>query len=117
MERNTRKEEIAMRFIELASLHYKEEKELQFYADQLSISIKYLSNAVRSITHVPPTQFLAASLMDEAKLLLLNSNLAIRAISDRLGFSDQYAFGKFFKKHTGLSPRNFKQQNILVSTI
>lgn len=116
-DKNTRKEEITMRFIELASAHYKDEKELKFYADQLSISIKYLSNAVRTITNVPPTRFIAASLVNEAKLQLLNRDLTVGAISDHLGFSDQYAFGKFFKKHTGLSPRNFKNQNIHIDTI
>lgn len=110
---DSRKEDITMRFLELVALHYKNNKELKFYADELLISIKYLSNCVRETTNVPPTKFLADALINEAKTLLLNSKDTISIIASDLNFSDQYSFGKFFKKHTGYSPKNFKKQNSL----
>ena len=117
LKRNSRKEEITMRFFNLVSLHHKEEKELGFYADKLSISVKYLSNCVREITDVPPTTFIADIVVNEAKIALLNTQATISMISHTLGFSDQYAFGKFFKKHTGFSPKNFRKQNKLISIV
>ncbi|WP_231424711.1 AraC family transcriptional regulator [Pedobacter sp. Leaf250] len=110
---DSRKEEITIRFLELVSMHYKNHKDLEFYADQLLISVKYLSNCVRETTQSPPTKFLSYALLNEAKRLLLNSKNPLNIIADDLGFSDQYAFGKFFKKQTGYSPRNFKNHNKL----
>ncbi|MFA4870433.1 MAG: helix-turn-helix domain-containing protein [Pedobacter sp.] len=115
--KNLRKEEVAMSFIELVSKNFRVHKDLSFYADKLSISIKYLSNCVREITKSPPTTFITDMLMNEAKGLLLDPQATVGQISDVLGFSDQYAFGKFFKKHTGASPTNYRRQNHLVETI
>jgi len=114
---NSRKDDITIRFIDLVAANYKKEKELKFYADQLLISIKYLSNCIREITKLPPSKFISDAVINEAKLMLLNSKITINMIASDLGFSDQYAFGKFFKKHTGLSPKVFKQQNKLVRAI
>ncbi len=115
--RNHRKEQITARFLELVAVHFKAEKELKFYADGLFISVKYLSNCVREVTHLPPTRFLAEALTGEAKELLLNTNSTVYAIAEDLQFSDQYAFGKFFKKHTGQSPLQFRKQNQQIDTI
>ncbi len=111
---NTRKEEIALKFIRLVSTHFKMEKELKFYADQLHISAKYLSNTVREITNIPPSNFIADAILNEAKILLLNKGNTIKDIANILGFADQYTFGKFFKKHSGLSPKYYKKENALV---
>lgn len=113
----SRKEEITIEFISLVYDHFKKNKELRFYADRLHVSIKYLSNCVRITTKVPPTQIIADASITEAKILLLNKENTISAIANLLGFSDQYAFGKFFKKNTGYSPLNFRKLNNLVHSI
>lgn len=92
-------------------------KELSFYAESLLISVKYLSNCVREITKSPPTSFIADALMNEAKVILLHPNNTGGMIAGELGFSDQYSFGKFFKKHTRLSPLNFRKRNHLIDPI
>lgn len=109
---NTRKEDIVGEFIELVFVHFKEQRNLRFYADKLHISIKYLSNCVSEITSKAPSVFIANALVTEAKTLLLTTAENISVISEQLNFSDQYAFGKFFKKHTGLSPKNFRNSEI-----
>ena len=114
---NSRKESITMKFLQLVSINFMKEKELKFYADKLLISSKYLSNTVREITNQPPSKFITEALLNNAKILLLNSDNSIKEISNELDFSDQYAFGKFFKKHTGLSPSNFRKTNKLVDAI
>lgn len=116
---NTRKEEITILFIEMVSEHFKTEKELSFYAEKLHISIKYLSISVKETTNTPPTIFIANTLLNEAKVLLLSTKKTISIIAAELNFSDQYAFGKFFKKHTDLSPRNYRNRNktTLIDTI
>lgn len=116
-EHNTRKEAIATSFIDLVSTHFTKERELKFYADKLFISIKYLSICVKEVTGTSPRILIANTLLDEAKLMLINTELNIAVIADHLNFSDQYAFGKFFKRHTGLSPRSFRKDIVSTHTI
>lgn len=117
IEQNTRKEAIVINFLDLLSYHFTRERELKFYADKLFISIKYLSICVKEVTGIAPRILIANTLLDEAKLMLINTELNISIIADRLNFSDQYAFGKFFKKHTRLSPRNFRKGIATANTI
>lgn len=117
LEQNTRKEAIVINFLNLVSSHFTRERELKFYADKLFISIKYLSVCIKEVTGIAPRALIATLLLDEAKLMLINSRLNISAIADYLSFSDQYAFGKFFKKHTGLSPRSFRKDIASTHTI
>lgn len=116
---NTRKEEIVLRFIELVSIHFKTKRKLGFYAKKLNISIKYLFICVKETTNTPPTEFIATALLNEAKTALLSTKNTISIIASELSFSDQYAFGKFFKKHTGLSPKNYRSKNkaVFIDTI
>ncbi|HEY9221003.1 MAG TPA: helix-turn-helix domain-containing protein [Lutibacter sp.] len=116
---NTRREEITLRFIELVSIHFRTEKELSFYAEKLHISIKYLFICVKETTDTPPTEFIANALLNESKTLLLSTKNTISIIASALSFSDQYAFGKFFKKQTGLSPKNYRSKNeaVFIDTI
>ena len=117
VDQNTRKEAIVISFLYLLSYHFTRERELQFYADKLFISIKYLSVCVKEVTGMAPRALIANTLLDEAKLMLINTELNISIIADQLNFSDQYAFGKFFKKHTNLSPRNFRKNIASTNTI
>lgn len=113
----SRKEEIAMAFIHLLSEHFRKERELQFYADNLCISTKYILMSVKETTGRSPRFLIDSFTLDEAKNLLLNTRNTISQISTSLHFSDQYAFGKYFKKHTVLSPIKFIRQQKNVITI
>lgn len=110
-EKRDRMEEITISFMTLVDEHFKTERNLEFYASELHISVKYLSNSVRKIAGVPPTEILSDALATEAKTILLNSSKTSSEIAYLLGFSDQYTFAKFFKKQAGLSPKFFRQMN------
>ncbi|MBQ2133511.1 MAG: helix-turn-helix domain-containing protein [Bacteroidales bacterium] len=45
----------------------------------------------------------------KAKVLLRTPQLTIKEITDKLKFADQSSFGKFFKKHTGISPKKYRE--------
>ena len=49
------------------------------------------------------------SLIVEAKILLKTPDITVQRVADLLNFSDQSTFGKFFKKHVGLSPMEFRK--------
>ncbi|MCZ2101032.1 MAG: AraC family transcriptional regulator [Chitinophagales bacterium] len=109
-EPNSRKEDITLKFLDLVSNHFLEEKELKFYADNLFISIKYLSICVKEISGHPPTYFIHQLLIDEACKRLTDNKFSIADIGYDLGFADQFVFSKFFKKHTKQTPSQFRKK-------
>lgn len=114
---NSRKEDITMRFMELASNHFIEEKELKFYAAKLFISVKYLSICVKDVSGHPPTHFLNQFLIEEACKRLANKNNSIADVAYGIGFADQFVFSKFFRKHLGQTPSDFRKRIGTIHTI
>lgn len=104
----SRKEDITMRFGSLALKHFKERKQLDFYASKVFVTPKYLTETVKEVTGKTAGEILDELLIREAKLMLEDPNLGISEIAIVLNFSDQSFFGKFFKRHVGSSPREFR---------
>lgn len=109
------REEIIVQFIHLLTTHCKEEHDVAFYARQLCIDARYLSRILKNFGGVPANSWIDDALMKEAKLYLRDERLTIGQVADILHFSDQSAFGKFFKKHGGFSPLNYRRTLLGVS--
>lgn len=107
--KNNRKESITIEFLNAIEKDFKSQRELQYYADKLNLSLKYISNCVRETTGSAPRDLIAATTMTFAKNQLTQTAESIEQISESLHFSDVYSFGKFFKKHSGFSPGKFRK--------
>lgn len=105
-------EQLFQQFITLLIRHYKQEHYIEFYARSLSISPSYLSRIIRQTTHKTAAYFINGLLHAEACRLLRHTDRTIQAIADELYFSDQSAFGKFFKANTGLSPLQYRNRSV-----
>lgn len=81
---------------------------VSFYAEQLCISKQYLSLIVKEKAQVPISTIIATVRTDRAARLLRDPELTIQQIASRLSFSDQSSFGKFFSRHTGMSPMKYR---------
>lgn len=103
-----RKEYLAVRFLQLLSVHFKIHRSVQFYANALFITRKYLSKTIKEITGKTPGMLIEEAVLNEARLLLSNPSLAVNDIALTLNFSNQSVFGKFFKKHLGVSPSQYR---------
>lgn len=104
----TRKEDLMFNFMKLLASHFKEERSVQFYADQLFVTPKHLSKTVKELTDKTSGELIDDMVITEAKILLDDSTLSVGNVADALHFSDQFFFSKFFKKHTGHSPTEYK---------
>lgn len=104
----SRKEKIIHEFFSLIFEHYKEAKDVSFYADKLCVSPKYLSTLVRKTTGRTAKDCIDNYVILESRVLL-NSSFTIQEISQQLNFPNQSFFGKYFKKHTGMSPLNYRK--------
>lgn len=100
--------EIYREFRKLLINNYLKEHYIQFYSSQLSVSPTYLSRIVCKISGRTVNEHIAHMLITEARRLLDCTDMTVKQISYRLGFSDQAAFGKFFRNQFGTSPTAYR---------
>lgn len=105
----SRKESLIVRFTELVREQFRSQRNLETYARALNITAKHLTATTKEITGKTAGEIIDDFVLLEAKLLLNNSELSIAQVANELNFSDQSFFGKFFKRHTGLSPKQYRQ--------
>ena len=98
------------RFLALVEMHAFSQRETGFYADKLCLSPKYLSRLVKEKTGRTAKEIILNFVILQARTMLLGTDLNIQQISDTLHFPSQSVFGKFFKRATGLSPREYREQ-------
>ena len=106
----TRSQQIAAEFKQLANRYYATERSLGFYADKLCITPKHLAETVKEATGRRAVEWLAEAVLLEAHVLLQNPALTIGQIADTLHFADQSTFGRFFRKSAGVSPVAYRQR-------
>jgi AraC family transcriptional activator of pobA len=103
-----RKQELNMLFQELVFHHYKEHRNVQYYADALFVSSKHLTETIKDVTGRTAGEWIDDAVILEAKVLLRNQETSIANIAFAIHFPDQSSFGKYFKKQTGLSPSDYR---------
>nr|WP_294898783.1 helix-turn-helix domain-containing protein [uncultured Pedobacter sp.] len=99
------------KFKKLVELHFSENLSVLQYASLLSVSTHHLNSIVKEVSAKTSTQIITERIALEAQQLLNFSELTITQIADNLGFSDNSYFARFFKKHTGLSPQDFRKKS------
>lgn len=109
---DSHKKELAHRFVRLIMLHYKEQREVSFYANKLCITPKYLTTIVKEVSGKSAKDWITDYIMQEIKGLLKHSTLTIQEITVRTHFSNQSALGRFFRQHTGISPQQYRKESL-----
>ena len=110
--RVSRKEDLVMRFGNLINQHFKEHRAVKYYAERLAITPNYLNEIIHEVTGKSASELIDEKVMHEAKLLLNNPRLTIAQIAELLHFSDQSFLGKFFKRHLGISPSEYRGHHL-----
>ncbi|MBL4561401.1 MAG: AraC family transcriptional regulator [Labilibaculum sp.] len=108
--KHTRKMDIVKMFINLIMKHYKESREVAFYAEKLNITPKYLSIVTQEERAQSAKKVIDDFMITEIKLHLKSTAKSIQEISEELNFSDQAFFGKYFKRQTGLTPSQYRNK-------
>lgn len=107
-----RPQQIADDFLHLVEVHLQSHSTVEEYAQRIGVSRDRLNSAVRRVIGTSPNQHIQVRLMEEAKSLLLHSNLSVGEIAYRLGFSDAAYFNRFFQRHAKLAPGRFRRKNL-----
>lgn len=106
---STRQQQICRSFMQLVREYAAQEHGAAFYAGKLCISTRYLHRATTlCLNGKSPKQIIEEQLLAEVKVLLDDPSLTVTAIAERLNFPDQSYLTRFFKRHTGISPRRFR---------
>jgi AraC family transcriptional activator of pobA len=105
----TRKQDITARFMKLLIKHYREERSVQFYAGQLAITPRYLTQTVKEVAGKTAGDLIDEMVITEAMILLNEPLHSIGQVAGSLQFSDQFFFSKFFKNKTGLTPSEYRK--------
>lgn len=104
-----RSNEHLTRFTQVVERGYREHRPLDFYADHLGVTAAHLNTLCRRLSGRSALQIIHERLLLEAKRNLVYTTMNISQISDSLGFSEPAYFTRFFKRHTGVSPKTFRQ--------
>ena len=110
IEGGTRQDEIFKSFVSLVHEHCTSQREVSFYADKLCISTKYLTGICKAVTGDSAKKIIDDFAILEIKVLLQSTELTVQEIADRLHFPDQSYLGRYFKRHEGISPKEYQNK-------
>lgn len=102
-----RKEEIFRDFIKLVRDNYKTNRNISFYSEKLFMSPKYLSTVIHDVSGKYATEWINSFVILEAKAMLRRSGTSVKNVTVSLHFANQSFFAKFFKQHTGHTPKEY----------
>lgn len=92
---------------------FRTEHTVQYYAERLNKSPKTLSNIFALYNDKTPLQVIQDRIIIEAKRLLYHTNKSVKQVTYELGFEDPAYFTNFFKRHTGVSPVEFRTDRVM----
>ena len=100
--------ELFNRFMMLLEKDYKISRDVNYYAEQMNISSKYLTNIVSQVTGHTPKTIIDQYVILQLKMHLKRSTQSIKEMAWEFHFADVSFFCRYFKKHTGLTPQQIR---------
>ncbi|MBQ7210975.1 MAG: AraC family transcriptional regulator [Paludibacteraceae bacterium] len=106
----SKNQQIAIRFYDALTKNYRKSREVSFYADLLCLSPKYFGTIIRQATGKNASKWIANYVVMSANTMLRSTPyLTIQQISDKLGFALQADFCRYYKRETGISPKQYQK--------
>lgn len=109
---HSRSEKIFTDFIRLVEQRFRDERRVGWYASQLCISPKYLSEIVRQVSRRTPNEWIDSYVIMEMRVQLKNTSKSIKELTKELHFPNQSFLGKYFKEHVGISPSDYRRREV-----
>ena len=106
--RQTRADSIFNQFINLVEANCRSERRVSWYAEQLCITPKYLSEMVKQVSMRTPNEWIDYYVIIELRLMLKTTSKNIKQIARDMNFPNQSFLGKYFKEHVGMSPSGYR---------
>lgn len=103
--------QVVGRVLDWIAAHYREGASLQEASQYVGLNPSYLSTLLKKYTGKSYTELLTDYRVEQAKQLLLMTNDKVYTVGQKVGYEDKYYFNRVFKRITGMSPGEFKNQN------
>lgn len=107
-EKQSRAESMFVHFIQLVEHHYREQRQVQWYAAQMNVTPKYLCEVISSVSRRSPNEWIDKFVTSEIRNQLRHTVKRISEIAKELNFPTQSFFGKYFKDNVGVSPTDYR---------
>lgn len=98
-------------FLDLLSHEQQKRRQVNYYAEKLCITPKYLSSVCRKVTGKSPIRWITDGVMEDCYQLLRTTDLTVKEISNRMGFPNSSFFGQYFREQAGMTPLEFRTKN------
>lgn len=108
--KHTRKEKFVIQFLNILEAHCRKQHRVTFYTNALFVTAGHLNKTIKEITGKTAKQWIEEEIILEAKKMLQKEETTILRISEELQFSNPSFFCNFFKKHTSLSPSEYRSK-------
>ena len=109
-ESSVRGEQLVEKFVWMVNEDCGRNRLVEYYADRLNITSKYLSTLVRNILGRTPTDVINVVTMKEIERRLRYTGDSIKQISQAMNFPNTSFFGKYFKQHSGMTPNSYRKK-------
>ena len=96
-------------FIRLLEDNFRMERRVSWYADQMGITAKYLSEMVKQVSKRTPNDWIDSYVMLEIRVLLKSTTKSMKEITKAVNFPNQSFFGKYFRDHMGMTPSEYRK--------
>jgi AraC-like DNA-binding protein len=107
-DKKSRQESILEQFLECVQKNYKEQRSLGFYANELCLTTKHLSEVIKKASGKSANDWINEHVLLESKAFLKSTTMTVQQISHELNFPSQSFFSKYFKQHVGISPKEYR---------
>ena len=108
---NEKERSIMVKFIFLLFKNYNCHREVRYYANLLNFSPNHFTRIIKKASNRTPSEWIAIITIIQAKKLLRQNNTTIKEVAHELSFPEQFTFRKYFKQHTGISPKEYKMRH------
>ena len=103
-------ERITIGFKKLLNYNIAKHHSVSFYASELNVTPNHLNKSVRLTVNKSASALIDELIILEAKVLMQKSNMTVQEVALETGFEDMSYFGRFFKKHTGYTPLEYRKK-------
>ena len=102
--------DIFNRFCDLVVKHYRESREIKYYADLLNLTPKHLSKVIRTATNgISPVKWIEQYVTAQAKRLIeARATQTLQETAYMLGFTEPTSFYRYFKRVTGMTAKQYR---------
>lgn len=107
---SSKSEQLCKAFTQLVMQHYKDNRNVAWYAEKLGITHAHLCSIIKQSTGKTCADIISSMVIMDAKSQLKSTHQSIQVISDSLNFANMSFFGKYFKRHVGMSPLEYRNK-------